>query len=100
MTRAHGRAELPGLDGYWSRLSDEELLAISFSTSDPENLPGLVHALPPPEPLPIVEQAYDFRGTTTQDCVASNVIAQSTLQGSSLKPQTNAGSWWDTTAAK
>lgn len=63
MTRAHGRAELPGLDGYWSRLSDEELLAISFSTSDPENLPGLVHALPPPEPLPIVEQAYDFRGT-------------------------------------
>jgi hypothetical protein len=63
MTRAHGRAELPGLDGYWSRLSDEELLAISFSTSDPKNLPGLVHALPPPEPLPIIEQAYDFRGT-------------------------------------
>jgi hypothetical protein len=63
MSRAHGRKELSGLDRYWNRLTDEELLATNFTTSDPESLPGLVHALPPAEPLPIVELAYDFRGT-------------------------------------
>lgn len=63
MTRAHGPAELPGLDGFWRHLSDEELLATSFTTSDPDSLPGLVRALPPNEPPPIVELAYDFRGT-------------------------------------
>jgi hypothetical protein len=63
MTRAYGRAELPGLGGYWSRLSDEELLEKTFTTGDPESLPYLSEEVPPPDQIPIVEYAYDFRAT-------------------------------------
>lgn len=63
MARAHGRAELPGLDSYWSRLSDEELLEKTFTTGDPESLPGLCLEVPPADQTPIVEYAYDFRAT-------------------------------------
>jgi hypothetical protein len=63
MTRAHGRAELPDLDGYWGRLSDEELLEKTFTTGDPENLANLCLEVPPEDQIPIVEYAYDFRAT-------------------------------------
>jgi hypothetical protein len=50
-------------DSYWSGLTDEELLTISFTTEDPESLPGLVFDLPAINARPIVEYAYNFRGT-------------------------------------
>ncbi|RWC26889.1 MAG: hypothetical protein EOS70_30630 [Mesorhizobium sp.] len=50
--------------GYWDRLSDEELLRISFTTADPENLEGLVLQVPAARERPFVEFAYDFRGST------------------------------------
>ena len=49
--------------GYWDRLSDEELLRISFTTDDPENLEGLVLQVPSVKGRPFVEFAYDFRGS-------------------------------------
>lgn len=49
---------------YWRSLSDDELLRISFTTTDPENLPGLVEDVPDTAGAPpIVEYAYDFRGS-------------------------------------
>lgn len=50
-------------DGFWSRLSDEELLRISFTTDDPEHLYGLVEDVPAARGRPFVEFAYDFRGS-------------------------------------
>lgn len=55
--------QIEGAGDYWSRLSDAELLTISFTTEDPESLPGLVHELPAITSRPIVEYAYNFRGT-------------------------------------
>jgi len=49
--------------GYWDRLSDEELLRISFTTDDPQNLEGLVLQVPSVKGRPFVEFAYDFRGS-------------------------------------
>jgi hypothetical protein len=62
MKKSRSKASTPGLDGYWSRLKDDELLSITFTTGDPENLPGLVPDVPPPDQRPIVEYTYDFRG--------------------------------------
>lgn len=63
MARAHRRATLPGLDGYWSRLSDDELLSTSFTTDDPESLSYLQEEEPPKDQTPIVEYLYDFTKT-------------------------------------
>jgi hypothetical protein len=63
MSRAHGRATLPGLDGYWSRLSDDQLLSTSFTADDPERLPDLREEEPPTDQTPIVEYLYDFTKT-------------------------------------
>jgi hypothetical protein len=49
---------------YWRSLTDEQLLRISFTTTDPENLGGLVQDVPEPtDTAPIVELWYDFRGS-------------------------------------
>lgn len=100
MARAHGRAELPGLDGYWSRLSDEELLTISFTTSDPESLPVWCTRYRQRSLCPSWSGLTTSVEATTQDCVASIVTAQSTLPGLSSKAPTNADSLSGTIAAK
>jgi hypothetical protein len=49
---------------YWRSLSDEQLLLVSFTTTDPEGIEGLVLDVPPRgEQPPIVELCYDFRGS-------------------------------------
>lgn len=63
MNRAYGRAELSGLDGYWNRLSDEELLNTTFTIGDPERLPDLCMEVPPQDQKAFIEYWYDFRGT-------------------------------------
>lgn len=63
MKKSTGRADMPSLDGHWSRLSDEELISTTFTSGDPESLPGLVLEVPPPDQRPMIEYVYDFKGT-------------------------------------
>jgi hypothetical protein len=63
MPKPNRKAYTASLDGYWSRRSDEELLKTTFTTNDPENLPCLIHAVPTRGEIPIIEFAYDFRGS-------------------------------------
>jgi len=63
MRKSHDRATLGFRDDYYSHLTDEDLLSITFTTGDPENLSGLVSDEPPLDQKPILEYAYDFRGT-------------------------------------
>lgn len=48
---------------YWGKLTDEELLRVTFTTDDPEGLEGLVLDVPASDGRPFVEYAYDFRGS-------------------------------------
>lgn len=52
------------INTYWRSLTDEQLLRVSFTTTDPEGLEGLVLDVPPDNGYPpIVELCYDFRGS-------------------------------------
>ena len=51
------------LDNYWVSLSDDELIAKTFTISDPESLPDLTTEVPPTDQHPIIEYTYDFTGT-------------------------------------
>src|ERR1700730_17749589 len=61
MKKPNGNTEVR-LKSYWRSRTDDELLAIAFTTDDPENLPGLVQDVPAITDV-IVELAYDFLGS-------------------------------------
>lgn len=46
---------------YWRDLSEKDLLELEFTTTDPERIPGMSDAPPPPGPV-IIEFKYDVSG--------------------------------------
>jgi hypothetical protein len=51
------------LDNYWVSLSDDELIAKTFTICDPESLADFSAEFPPTDQHPIIEYTYDCTGT-------------------------------------
>ena len=56
----------PSPNSYWNLLSDEQLLAATLTTEDPEGLENLVTEIPEGDKEPYVEFSYDYRGSDHQ----------------------------------
>ncbi|WP_159079856.1 hypothetical protein [Methyloceanibacter sp. wino2] len=54
---------MQAVERYWTRLTEQDLLATEFTTNNPTELAGLVEERPETEEIPIVEMLYDLRGT-------------------------------------